>query len=78
MIIAPHTSPDSAHRLAERVTFHIAQHASLDRLTTTASIGVATMEPDRTGATTARALVEEADRALYNAKQSGRTASEPS
>jgi diguanylate cyclase (GGDEF)-like protein len=72
VILAPHTPPDSAHRLAERVAFRIATRSSTDRLRTTASIGVATLHRDRPTATTANALVEEADRALYDAKHGGR------
>jgi two-component system cell cycle response regulator len=71
LILAPHTSRQAAHRLAERIAWRIAKHPRSDRLTSTASIGVVTLEPSEQR--TELALVDEADRALYAAKENGRS-----
>ncbi len=72
VIVAPHTSRESARLLARRVASQIAMRARTERLAATASIGVATLEPDAQGPAAARSLIEEADRSLYEAKQKGR------
>jgi diguanylate cyclase (GGDEF)-like protein len=73
VILAPHTSRQSAHQLAERLGSRIARHGRTHRLGATASIGVVTLEPLASRATTPMALIEEADRALYSAKENGRS-----
>lgn len=67
-IILPDTSPDDAWALAERVRWAIAREPWRERAITV-SVGVASF-----GATvaTGRALVGEADRALYRSKDEGR------
>jgi diguanylate cyclase (GGDEF)-like protein len=72
LIVAPHTSRESARRLAERVAAHVANRARTGSVTATACVGVATFEGGG-AAVTARSLIEAADRALYDAKESGRS-----
>jgi diguanylate cyclase (GGDEF)-like protein len=67
-ILLPATDADAARALAERLRAAIAGHAwPLRRVT--ASFGVATMTP---GTTTASALLDAADGALYQSKRRGR------
>lgn len=66
MILAPHTTREAAQKLAERVSHRISQHGWSDRLATTASIGIVTLESGNLE--TGSHLVDEADRALYAAK----------
>jgi diguanylate cyclase (GGDEF)-like protein len=75
IVIAPHSSRESARMLAERVAVAIANRARTDKLAVTASVGVASFDhlDEHTIATTPLSLVEEADRALYAAKDSGRS-----
>jgi len=71
VVVAPHTSREAARRLADRLVVRVASAARTGRLATTVSVGIATLERGsmQTGAL---ALVEEADRALYDAKEEGR------
>ena len=72
MIVAPHTTRQAARQLADRVARRIAQHGWSDRVATTASIGIVTLERGALeGAAPAR-LIDEADRALYAAKDMSR------
>jgi|RhiMetdeSRZDD1v2_1073273.scaffolds.fasta_scaffold52375_10 diguanylate cyclase (GGDEF)-like protein len=75
MVIAPHSARESARMLAERVSVAIATRARADKLAATASIGVATFDhlDENASVKTPLSLVEEADRALYAAKHSGRS-----
>ncbi len=72
MIVAPHTTRQAARQLADRVARRIAQHGWSDDVATTASIGIVTLERGvLEGAAPAR-LIDEADRALYAAKDMSR------
>jgi two-component system cell cycle response regulator len=75
VVIAPHSPRGSARMLAERVAAAIATRGRADRLAATASVGVATFDhlDDNARVRTPLSLVEEADRALYAAKDSGRS-----
>ncbi len=72
-VILPHANREEAYAVAERLRQHIAAHDILIAdgpiLKVTASLGCATFPLD---AQTADALTAEADRALYQAKSSGR------
>lgn len=69
-ILLPSTSSESGKSLAEKLRQSISNHPwPLRRIS--ASLGIATSRP---GMTDPSRLVEEADRALYHAKQSGRNA----
>ncbi len=68
VILLPATGGDEAMEVAERLRRSIASGA-WPRRQVTASLGVATIGP---GTTTATALVEHADCALYQSKQAGR------
>jgi two-component system cell cycle response regulator len=72
VILAPHTTRQAARRFGERVALRISKRARSRRTTVTASVGIATLEPDKPQHATARALIEEADRALYTAKERAR------
>ena len=72
-MILPHTPRDEACRTAERIRQRVDSHAfevGGDRVRVTVSIGVATFPSD--GVDGPNALVREADRALYEAKEAGR------
>jgi diguanylate cyclase (GGDEF)-like protein len=73
MILAPHTTRNAAVQLAERVSHRIGQHGWNDRLATTASIGIVTLERGEFEAIEPSHLVDEADRALYAAKDISRS-----
>ena len=68
-LILPASGISAGYKLAERVRRHIAEDRRTSRFGVTASVGLATMHPldseDRT------ALVEKADRAMYEAKARG-------
>ena len=68
VVLLPATDDDEAMVVAERLRGAIAGK-SWPRRAVTASLGVGTIGPDTAGA---RALVEHADRALYQSKQAGR------
>ena len=72
MIVAPHTTRQAAIQLAERVTRRISQHGWSDSLATTASIGIVTLERGALEDIAPSQLVDEADRALYAAKDASR------
>jgi diguanylate cyclase (GGDEF)-like protein len=71
LIVLPETGEAGALRVGEwlRTEIEQVQVHSTQRVTPTISVGVATAQP---GETTARALVDRADRALYEAKAAGR------
>ena len=71
MILAPHTNRRAAIQLAERVSRRIAQHGN-DSPVTTASIGIVTLENGTFEDAPFSHLVDEADRALYAAKDRSR------
>jgi diguanylate cyclase (GGDEF)-like protein len=68
VVLLPGTDIDEAMDVAERLRSALAEHPWTDR-SVTASLGVATSDPDTPDAAT---LVDHADRALYRSKQSGR------
>ena len=73
VVILPHTPKDEAFRTAERIRQRVDAHAfdiGEDRVHVTVSVGVATFPSDEVDGP--NALVREADRALYAAKEAGR------
>jgi diguanylate cyclase (GGDEF)-like protein len=72
MILAPHTTRQAAVQLAERVSSRIGQHEWNGRLATSASIGIVTLERGELEDAEPSHLVDEADRALYAAKDTSR------
>jgi diguanylate cyclase (GGDEF)-like protein len=68
VVLLPATDEDEAFEVAERLRRSIANGAWPRRLVT-ASLGIATIGPQTTSAS---ALVEQADQALYQSKQAGR------
>jgi diguanylate cyclase (GGDEF)-like protein len=73
VILAPHTTRESARQLAERVAARISQRDWGNRIATTASIGIVTLERGASEETMPETLIDEADRLLYAAKESGRS-----
>jgi len=73
MILAPHTTRNAAAQLADRISRRISQHGWNDRLATTASIGIVTLEHGTFEDAEPSHLVDEADRALYAAKDTSRS-----
>jgi diguanylate cyclase (GGDEF)-like protein len=72
MILAPHTTRQAAIQLAERISRRISQHGGNEALAPTASIGVVTLEHGALGDAEVSHLVDQADRALYAAKDGSR------
>ncbi len=72
-VLLPNTDREGALRLADRFR-HALEAASWTHRVITASVGVSTLSttPGSSAASRASALVEEADRALYQAKSQGR------
>jgi diguanylate cyclase (GGDEF)-like protein len=73
VVILPHTPRDEAYRTAERIRQRVEAHVfevAGDRVRVTVSIGVASFPSE--GIDGPNALVREADRALYEAKDKGR------
>jgi len=73
VVILPHTPRDEAYRTAERIRQRVEAHSfevSGERVHVTVSVGVATFPSE--GVDGPNALVREADRALYAAKEGGR------
>ncbi|MDP2008526.1 MAG: GGDEF domain-containing protein [Rubrivivax sp.] len=68
VLLLPRTSPDAAVGVAEDLRQRVAQAALLPGETVTVSVGVAALAPGQT----ADAWVRAADRALYEAKRTGR------
>jgi len=77
-LLTPEAPPESARLLAERVRSRIARHEfahSGTAFRVTASFGISSLSAE---VTTVRDLYEEADRALYRAKNAGRNGVESS
>jgi len=74
VVLLPNTHREHAHQLAERVREAVAGlaqlHANSEAVRVTISVGVACADPGQTA--TLDVLVQTADRALYEAKRSGR------
>ena len=76
MLVLPETNLDNAYGLAERLRKHIAQktiETEEDRLSITASFGVTAFDvATKSSSITPEALINAADRYLYEAKRKGR------
>ena len=76
MLVLPETNLDNAHGLAERLRKHIAQktiETEEDRVSITASFGVTGFDPSTDSSSiTPEALINTADKYLYEAKKLGR------
>ncbi len=72
IILAPHTTRQAAQQLAERIGRRVSQHGWSDDLAVTASIGIVTLERGLYEDAAPGDLIDEADRALYSAKDSSR------
>ena len=76
MLVLPETNLDNAYGLAERLRKHIAQktiETEEDRVSITASFGVTGFDVStRSGSITPEALINTADKYLYEAKKQGR------
>jgi diguanylate cyclase (GGDEF)-like protein len=76
MLVLPETNLDNAYGLAERLRKHIAQktiETEEDRLSITASFGVTAFDVStKSSSITPEALINAADRYLYEAKRKGR------
>jgi two-component system cell cycle response regulator len=68
LAVLPETDPDAALLVAERIRSRIADSSS-DGISTTVSIGVSTLGQKHEST---EQLIEDADRALYEAKRRGR------
>jgi diguanylate cyclase (GGDEF)-like protein len=73
VILAPHTARDSARQLAERVAARISQRELNNRVATTASVGIVTLERGASEERMPESIIDQADRALYAAKEGGRS-----
>jgi diguanylate cyclase (GGDEF)-like protein len=71
-IVAPNTTRTAAHRLGERLLARMGRHSRLGDVPLTASIGVAVTTLDEGEADSPKALIEQADGALYASKTGGR------
>jgi diguanylate cyclase (GGDEF)-like protein len=71
-IVAPNTSRNAAHRLAQRLLTEAAGRAQAREVSVTVSVGVATLEPESQPSATVKWLLDAADAALYRAKREGR------
>jgi diguanylate cyclase (GGDEF)-like protein/PAS domain S-box-containing protein len=67
MVVLPDTDADEARRVAERIRKSVAE-SSTEGITATISIGASTLF----GRLTSESFIDNADRALYEAKRSGR------
>lgn len=77
VLLLPHTTPAQAAAIAQRVCAHVARQnfgRGAESLSVTVSIGVACLNADSEldGAAPAAWLLQQADAALYRAKQNGR------
>jgi diguanylate cyclase (GGDEF)-like protein len=72
LIIAPGTAAVAATTLAERLQLELAKWKATGEAKATASIGVATFDPNAWPQKDPDALVQAADAALYRAKGAGR------
>jgi diguanylate cyclase (GGDEF)-like protein len=71
--LLPHTGAEEARQTAERIRFHVQRrvfHAGASEVRISVSVGVATCPGP--GIDSADALLREADKALYRAKEAGR------
>jgi two-component system, cell cycle response regulator len=71
-IVAPNTNRAAAHRLGERLLARMGRHSRDDDVPLSASIGIAVTTADDGEADTPKALIDQADGALYKSKTSGR------
>jgi diguanylate cyclase (GGDEF)-like protein len=72
LIIAPGTAGGAAATLAERLRFELDKREATGEAKATASVGVATFDPNAEPHEDPDALVQAADAALYRAKAAGR------
>jgi two-component system, cell cycle response regulator len=71
-IIAPNTARTAAQRLGNRLLLHMKERAPAGETTTTASIGLAILDPTQHDPESVEWLMRAADQALYQAKANGR------
>lgn len=74
-VLLPETEEEAARRVAERIVDLVARRTVVvggERVNVTISVGVAVHDPLHGGIATADQLVDLADRALYEAKETGR------
>jgi diguanylate cyclase (GGDEF)-like protein len=72
-IVAPNTNGAAARRLGERLLARTGRHSRTDDLPLTAlSIGIAVTAAEQGEADTPKALIDQADAALYRSKAAGR------
>jgi diguanylate cyclase (GGDEF)-like protein len=72
LIIAPGTVGAAAVTLAERLRFELTKQETIGEAQATASVGVATFDPNHRGLEDPDALMQAADAALHRAKAAGR------
>jgi diguanylate cyclase (GGDEF)-like protein len=71
-IVLPNTGSDAARQLAERLFGHLSTDGSGTSDQVTISVGIATLDPERSRTMTLEQLEHSADEALYAAKAAGR------
>ena len=71
-IVLPNTGADAARQLAERLFGHLSEEGAGTSDPITISVGIATLDPERSKTMTVEQLERSADEALYAAKAAGR------
>jgi diguanylate cyclase (GGDEF)-like protein len=71
-IVAPNATSEAARASAERLILHISKQRDEHGRAPTASVGVATFDPNHAEHADIESLTQAADRALYQAKANGR------
>jgi diguanylate cyclase (GGDEF)-like protein len=71
-IVAPNTTSEAARASAERLLLHISQQLDEHGRSPSASVGIATFDPNHLEHADLDSLTQAADRALYQAKANGR------